>query len=201
MESSALKKEAGDLETTIWTTRGARFESYHRLRAMHKWSTASISIASVYVVALSVAQLALPMDEMDGVWLSLIIVGAAVAILALSLFENGMAYEVRADRFHRGAIALQPLMDQARRLKAGPDGDEGDLLRIEKEYNGVLREFGENHETIDWEQFKAGNPSEFSFKWYQRVWRNLRWWVRFYARYVLIIAAPPIAVTLILLGS
>ena len=197
MSPETLKAEAKSLHTHIWITRGARLETCDRLKAMHNLSVASVMFASVYVIGLSLAQALLPLNDTARTGLTLITIVAGVVILALTVFEAGRGYEVRAHQFYQGILDLHRVMDGARQLAALDVPTQKGFKDIEESYHEILQKIGENHETIDWERFKMRHPEEFRAGKFAATWLQLRWWVRFYARYVAIIVLPPLAVLIL----
>lgn len=182
--------EAKKLEETIWKTRGSRLEAYRRLRSMARWSTASVTLASIYVIAISVWQLAFPVTIAENRFLTVVLIVSAVAILALSLYEAGMAIDIQAERFHRSALKLRPLVSRARRMAQESHAGE-ELLRLEAEYDTVLAEQRENHTPLDYDRFRVRSPDEFPMALGAPAWICANWWVRAHWRYVAIIAVPP----------
>ena len=194
MNPETLKAEAESLHKHIWITRGARLETCGRLKAMHSLSVASVTFASVYVIGLSLAQALIQLNDTERTWLALITIVAGVAILALTLFEAGRAYELRAHQFHQGVLDFHKVMGRARRLASQDNISREALKEIEDSYHQILRDIGENHETIDWERFKVRNPENFEISQCATTWLKVRWWIRFYFRYIAIIGLPPLAV-------
>lgn len=182
--------EAKKLDETIWKTRGSRLEAYRRLRSMERWSTASVTVASIYVIALSVWQLAFVVQPADGRLLSVVLVVAAVSILALSLYEAGMTIGLQAERFHQSALQLRPLMARARRMAQGP-GSLEELVGLEAEYDSVVSQQRENHTPLDYQRFQVRHPRDFKIGRATRIWICWNWWLRSHWRYLAIIVVPP----------
>ena len=167
-------------------------EAYRRLRSMARWSTAAVTVASVYVIGISVVQVTFELSPTDDGYLTVGLIVSAVAILAMSLYEAGAALELQAERFHRSAQRLRPLVSRARRLPGlSKEVGASNLPELEAEYDRLVAELAENHEPRDYDRFRARRAADFPMKGLGRWYIVGTWWVRFHWRYVAMIAIPP----------
>jgi len=120
---------------------------------------------SVYVVFLQLGPALLPSQtiHLDPGALTLLTAFLAIAILVLSLVEQGHAYQLRAERLHECGLALNKLYDELENRRSHEaDGPALLLNEISERYHKILMSVPENHDPIDNELFRAQHRHDFS---------------------------------------
>ena len=155
----------------IWTTFGSRLEAARRLNRSGQASRWVVTLSSLALVVLSVVlgtpTVVLVGDASDvAKMISLI---GPISILIVSAIEYSKAYEVRADRHHRAALALNDLYDVAAAKKNPVLGD------LVQGYHEILARFDENHEPIDYYMFATRQGSDFDANWWDLLKTKTLW--------------------------
>jgi hypothetical protein len=191
------------LEGRIRETKGARFNAYRRLRAVNEWSLRTLSLLSVYSIAvgllLSLSGLAL--SEWERELITFALTATSVAILVLSLLEAGQNYQVRAERFHdcgRELLALQNDLELTREVHSGALPVE-ELQRLRLRYDELVMRYQENHTPEDYELFKAERRAVYDVGLVRACWIRSMYWTRTRGAYVALVVLPPLVFTLWLL--
>ncbi len=184
---------AADLSRRIWITRGCRFAAQKRLNSRHVWSTWATAVLSVYIIAASVFAQFLPQSALSQSVLNAGLIVASVLVLVLSIIEGGRGYQLRAERLHRCAVDLGKLESRLVVLQSIPPGTlrNSQIARLVRRYVEAIEACPDNHETLDYDSFRAQHPEDFAMSWGSR---SRIWFVRqlhTVGPYALAIAAPP----------
>jgi hypothetical protein len=200
-----LEVFAADLDRKMWITRGARFNAHERLMSKHKWSTATISVLSGYVIVVSLLEFLNPISMTTNQinLMTFIAIGLAIFILVLSLLEASKSYERKAIEFHECGRKISTLY--ARLLILRKSGLALSNLQyfqqqcelISSEYESILNEYHENHEVIDNDLFRSRNSKEFKFGLYKRATVSVRVWFSTWLVYVTLILLFPFLILLL----
>ncbi len=160
------------LRRTIWITGGSRFYAARRLKRKNVFSITSISFLSFYSIVLSIIQ-----TNINSVncfitikLFTIFAVVLSIFILVLSLLESSQDYGIKGDRLYKNAQKLTKLHRKIEHyesyyLDINSKENSYELENVLKKYNGkynsLLIECPENHDTEDYELFKADNPQDF----------------------------------------
>lgn len=158
-----LRKYADELLTRLWTTKAVRFEASRRFSQRDSASRLSISFLSLYVIAVTVIDILLRSSHSEAYPLLFNFIGvvAPVLILVLEAYEGGKHYLVRSDRMHRSAQQVQVLHDRLERFIKLNTVTPEMLEQTDHTYQGIMRDFEEHHENIDYMIVRAMYPHRF----------------------------------------
>ena len=174
---NTVNEYAVQLSRKIWITRGSRFNGAQRLQNKNRFSTNSISILSIYGIAISLLQLNSKILRCVSVneTYTFIAIILSVFTLVLSLLEGYQDYQSRAQRLYQNAVSLSKLLselDYAKSFHTSPTDFVKTLKLISDEYEQLVRDCPENHSTKDFELFQVQNSKEF------KIARFMRWTIR-----------------------
>lgn len=150
--------------TTIGKTRGCRFNASRRLNNQYQFSITSISILSVFGIAIPIIQNNIDTSKCSNINTSYTLVSIllSIFILVLSLLEGSKNYQVKAERLHINAVEISFVYHQLEKLrdiqlKNNPKKEviEQRLKDINKKYEELIRICPENHEPDDYLLFQA----------------------------------------------
>jgi len=160
-----MENRATELAEKIWVTKGARFNAHRRLNGRHYSSLTATALMSVYVVFLQLVPALAPANTLriDAGALTLLTAFLAMAILVLSIVEQGRSYQLRAERLHQCGMALNELYDEFenRRMQAAQTLPAL-LDDVSARYHTILRSVPENHDPIDNVLFRAQHRERFN---------------------------------------
>lgn len=190
---------------TLHFTKGARFAAHRRLLRKHQWSLLSISMLSTYVIGASLIPIFVkPLPESAPGILAAITTVASIFIIVLSHVESGQGYFTRAEKMLRCAQKISELYYELEQRRITATLTEEFLNDTRTKYSGVLNDYSENHDEIDF-LYYASNfatidvPTE---KWamFRRLLLGRYYAVRYYANIclvrLLLIIVPPLLVFL-----
>jgi len=146
---------AKELRTTIWRTKGDRFNSVRRLRRRDRLSSFSIAAFSVVAIALTILQkvYAVSSDSMLDNHFTALAILISMFVLIISLLEGTAAYDLKAERLHQNALDLDALQKNlGHLLSRAADGEtlsSDTLEEINRKYEQTIKQCPENHESID----------------------------------------------------
>lgn len=196
-----------ELDTKIWKTKGARFNAHRRLKNRHDWSLATIAFLSTYVIGITLLEyvppLTLSSDQKDVIGFSAITL--SLFILVVSLLEASKDYQLRAHELHHCARELSALYNKLRSVitsSVSPEEATEQALAISQTYDLILDRCPENHDSIDYDLFRAQNREHFRISWihstliYAKA-AAVTWLPYLFA----ILVAPGIVVLLMVLSS
>jgi len=192
-----------ELDRKIWITKGARFNAHHRLMCKHSWSNAAIGFLSAYVIAFTLLQyfpaISLTTKQIDIISFSAI--ALSLFILVTSLLEASKSYQMKAMEFHNCGRELSSLYDKLRQILCNPDSvNLKKLTEISSDYAVILNKCQENHDVVDYDDFRIQHRHEFKLGVLAGVWFSLMSWVKSYLFYLLLIIVPPIVISMLLMA-
>lgn len=171
------------LRAKIWKTKGSRFNAVRRLNNKYQFSLSSISILSIYGIAIPIIQGVVKNPQCQKVndiysAISLIL---SVFTLAISLLEGAKNYQLRAEKLHNNAVkisSLQSKLDYLIVRKSGNANFLQQLGNISARYEKLIKECPENHEPQDYTLFMAQNRKDFNDNDKNKNWvKKLKNWV------------------------
>ena len=155
------KQSYDPLISKTWVTKGTRFTADERLRAKHKWSTLSLAMLALYLIALSSAEMlnnSLIQDDYK-VYIPMIVLFLSLFILIITLIENSKNYLLQADKMHQCALEIQSIYHRLQlAIKSKKDTYET-REQLLQEYDNVLLKYP-NHEERAYKIFRASNYME-----------------------------------------
>lgn len=139
----------------MWKTKQSRYEAARRLKRRNRMSLCTISVLSIYAIALSLVQLVAEVPQQINNYVDIATMLFAIAVLVVSAIEAGANYSVRADALHRSANEIAFLAD--RFASAYRDGGTDEQLEqnFMRRYHMSLSKYQDNHETIDYRLISA----------------------------------------------
>lgn len=152
-----------NLDRKMWITKGARYNGSRRLLRKHNLSLATIAFLSAYVLTASVSQFTLPLTTQQLAVINFATIGMAIFILTLSLLESAHNYQSKSRSLHDCANEISSLLEKLNIAKVTLDDESlrGKVKEISKTYHDIIVRYGDNHEPIDNELFRAEHPKEF----------------------------------------
>jgi len=191
---TTLREVAENLRTKMWRTAGSRFNCQRRMKYRDTTSSFTISMLSIYLIAISVAQKIYNVGQhhpdIDNHLTFIAIVGA-VLIIIISLIEWAVNYSVRAERLFENATEIKKL--QARLERALVEGTPENILKSEFEstglnYEQLVDKNSPNHDPVDDFLFRAQNRTEphpsFKMNDFQALWARIWWTMVSFGLYV-----------------
>lgn len=185
-----LSEYARQLNRRIWITKESRFEASRKLSVQSQLSITSISLLSIYTIAISIIQNIIDVTGQCRSLNNLYTITAillSVFILVLSLLEGLKNYQLRAERLYNNAKDLSKLyrkIDYYLSCKLAENNhDKQQKFRdINKKYNNLIDGCQENHDTDDYWLFKANNLKEFgddfNVKSFPPIGYLRAWWIQ-----------------------
>ncbi len=200
-EQHIENKFGHELERRIWITRGSRFNAHQRLMCKQSWSVAAISLLSLYVIAFTLLQffpaLSLTSKQINVISFSAIVL--SLFILVIRLLESSKSYQIKAMQFHKCASELSLLYDKIHQILDNADNNTSKLLtEISIEYATILDKCPENHDVVDFDDFKIQHRQEFKLGVIDRIWFPFIGWIKSYSPYLLLIIVPPVVIIILL---
>lgn len=181
-----------DLDRAMWITKHSRYNASDRLKKKHLLSIYTISVLSVYVVVLSLLS-KYGFNVENAQMYDLLSVVSAIFILVLSLTEASKNYMVASERLFISGNEIRDLLDELKKYSNKSASDVLDIESISSKYSHVLKTCGENHETIDFDLFRAQRPTNFKeINWYYSLCYRLRYFLNIYRFYFTLLFLPPV---------
>jgi hypothetical protein len=191
---------ADKLNRRIWTTRGSRFNASRRLQNKHRLSISSISILSVYGIAIAVIQFSSRIAKCQSTneaYTSISVI-LSVFTLVLSLLEGYQDYQSRAHRLHENAICLSDLLSKLEYMQCFESSSSSfpqDLKVISEKYEILIKDCPDNHGVTDFEFFQLQNRKEFNINWYLSLFLRIKLLAVDYWLYIFSVLSLPILVS------
>jgi hypothetical protein len=201
MNNEDINAYSEALDNRLWKTKGARFNAVRRLNNKYQFSITSISILSVYGIAIPIVQSIPSSSKCPGVnnLYTAISTILSVFTLVLSLLEGSKNYQVRAERLYDNAVKISGLSRELEYLRkcesAKPDLQEK-LLEISRKYEAIIEDCPENHSSEDYKLFEIQNRKYFSKGWLPVVYIRLKLILIDYWLYLFVLGIPPILLLL-----
>jgi hypothetical protein len=201
-KNNPINSYADELSTRIWKTKGSRFNAARRLSNKNQLSITSISILSIYGVIIPIIQIIFASSQCLKLnnWFTFISIFLSIFILVLSLLEGSKNYQVKAERLYNNATKLATIYRDLEYLKARNlehSNLEEKLKNILNEYDRAIESCPENHDTKDYELFKAQHRREFKINILEAKWNIFKGYIQDYWLYYLFIIVPPSAAVLV----
>jgi|SRR6185369_7399464 len=190
MKPAAILYE--ELDRTLWITKHSRYNASHRLKRKNTLSIYSISILSVYVIAITlVAKYEFQVISTNLYDYASIVL--ALFILVISLTEASKNYMVSSERMFVCGNEIRDLLDELKKYAKKSDAECAGLEQLSCKYSSILKSCPENHDTIDFEFHKAQHYADFKgMNWYISQWYKLKYYLDIYWFYTLLIVLPPL---------
>lgn len=199
--------EYDSLIRKLWITKGVRFTADEKLRAKSNYANFSLAILSLYLIAVSSADLAhlVKVPEDYRPYISFAVLFLSVFVLILTLIENSKNYLVQADKMHACALEVSSLYNNLNLLITKEKADYKARKAISDKYDSILAKYP-NHDERVYSVFVARHYDEknlnFGIKdcapfnyFYSRV-LLLAYWISDFWLYVVIVFSPPIMLLL-----
>lgn len=142
-------------------TAGARFNASKRLERHHRASQWAIAFLSVALIVLPLMQLVAITSAVPAGALSVVSIGLAVAVLALSLLLGMENFAVRALRMHQCGLELNALQRSLESFR-GQSGTDDEYKRYCGQYTRIMDKY-DNHEDVDYwrhqRMYRSEHPS------------------------------------------
>jgi hypothetical protein len=195
--NSDLDTFALSLRRRIWITKGSRFNAARRLNNKYQFSLSSISILSVYGIAIPFIQniVSNPRCQKVNDIYNAISVILSVFTLVISLLEGAKNYQLRAEKLHSNAVELSTLNRELEYLivskSASPDFVK-EIGNISTRYEQLIKDCPENHEPEDYTLFMVQNRKDFNLSWFTEWFIRIKLICLDYWLYAFVLGIPPI---------
>ncbi|MDZ4140463.1 MAG: SLATT domain-containing protein [Methylotenera sp.] len=200
MQNKTIEDEVTEFCTKMWRTSGARFNAQRRMRYRNTMSVFTISLLSLYLIAIAVSQkiyfLGDVCPDLDKNLTFISIVGA-VFIIIISLIEWASDFSLKSDRLFENANTIKDnRLDLEQSLSKGLSSVElcAKLELASNHYKSLTNGNNPNHEPIDDLFFRAQNKSEpskpFSLTRCERGFAYIRWYFACYGLYIIALTSP-----------
>jgi SMODS and SLOG-associating 2TM effector domain family 5 len=196
MNSSDISAYSEMLDNRLWKTKGSRFNAVRRLNNKNQLSIMSISILSVYGIAIPVGQSVLGnrCPDVNNTYTAISTV-LSVFTLALSLLEGSKNYQLRAERLYSNAIKISNLSRELEYLRkcepTAPDLPER-LFKISSRYEALIEDCPENHSSEDYQLFEIQNRRHFKISWLSVIYIRIKLILIDYWLYGFVLGIPPL---------
>lgn len=194
---NSIDRYAEELDMRMWKTKGARYSAYRRYQQKHWFSLAAISLLTLYVFGLTLADfchiiISTGNSKNNIPFLSMLL---SIAILILSLLEASKNYQIKSERLHNCAKEIAVVYNELRQLICSDMESENKMKKLEeitRRYNNIIEKYAENHDPIDYELFLAEHHKEFNIGFIKKRVIKIKSLILSYWLYVLLIFSPPI---------
>lgn len=195
--NSDLNAYSSSVNTRIWKTKGSRFNAARRLNKKYQFSLNSISILSIYGIAIPIFQSIVKnpnCQEINDIYnaISLIL---SVFTLVISLLEGAKNYQIRAEKLHKNPVELSKLQRELEYVMVSQLADADFRQKvgdISGKYEELIKECPENHEPEDYDLFRAQNRKDFKMSWLDGLYIRMKLIVIDYWLYIFVLGIPPI---------
>lgn len=195
--NSDLDTYVASLKSRIWKTKGSRFNAARRLRSNYQFSLNSISILSIYGIAIPILQGVVKnsqCQEVNSIYnaISLIL---SVFTLAISLLEGAKNYQIRAEKLHNNAVEISNLQRKLDYLLLNKSGNANFLQQLgnlSDRYENLIKECPENHEPEDYDLFMVQNKKDFGINWFRELGIRIKLFGINYWSYIFVLGIPPV---------
>lgn len=173
-EKEKRRKSGGhNLAFKMWACKGARFVADERCKNTAKLSSFTLAFLSFEVIAISIYSLTGNLNNvLENKTISALTLILSILFLVLSIFENAKEYSVKAKEFHNCGLEIGKVYSKLKLILAkNKDEDYNDekiLDEISKEYEVILEKY-ENHEEIDYKQFRINKKKDFKVGNWEKI--------------------------------
>lgn len=191
-----------ELNYKLWSTKGARFAASHRNYTLNKLSSKSIGYLSTYLIIIGIVNLygiKLLGITITNNQIGFISTSFSVLILLFSQLEGSQNFSLKSEKYHNCSLDIAELYNKARFIKSfttNPQTKQYELQKISNEYDIILKKY-ENHLPIDYMQFQLTKPPYFKLNWVARNLIRLKYYIKVYFVYHLLIIGPIITLIMI----
>lgn len=193
---------AEKLAKKMWKTKSCRFNAHSRLKRQNLLSTISISVASLYITAASIASLSPDSFGIVNVnLLSFISCIASILVIIISIIENGAEYSKNAHEMHMCGREVNKIYDLLRISQRMNSISEEKLSDYTSQYHMIIEKYPQNHSDADVAKLKIDNKAEFDLSW-RKLHLLVPLYIEYflpYSFYYLIIIIPIFIITYIFL--
>ncbi|WYL97137.2 MAG: SLATT domain-containing protein [Gloeotrichia echinulata IR180] len=181
----------------MWKTKGSRFNAARRLNNKYQFSLSSISILSIYGIAIPLIQGIVKNPQCQKIndiynAISLIL---SVFTLVISLLEGAKNYQIRAEKLYHNAVKISGLERELEYLMISQSGDADFLHKlgnVSDRYEALIKECPENHSAEDYTLFMAQNRKDFDISRLTELYIRIKLVVMDYWLYIFVLGIPPI---------
>jgi SMODS and SLOG-associating 2TM effector domain family 5 len=192
-----LKAYLDSLNLRIWKTKGSRFNAARRLNNNYQFSLISISILSIYGIAIPVIQGIVKNPQCQRIndiynAISLIL---SVFTLTISLLEGAKNYQIRADKLHNNAIEISTLQREIEYLTLSESGSPEFIKKLgdmSLRYESLVKSCPENHEPEDYTFFMVQNRKDFNINRLTEFYIRMKLVIMNYWLYIFVLGIPPV---------
>ncbi|WP_285019663.1 SLATT domain-containing protein [Novosphingobium sp. fls2-241-R2A-195] len=181
-------------------TSGTRFSAANNLTVRDRFSVATLSILSIFLIAISVISL-VSSDAFgsDGAkFFGALSVIASVWILVITLFDYALSRSVLALRLHQNAIRINQRMRAMEREVAKPMPDMEALRNWATDYENDIADTEVNHSPSDYKIYLFSKQKPTG--WITKIWYPVRNFT--FSALVFCISVPSnILVLLVVIGA
>lgn len=188
---------AESLNKKIWTTKGSRFNAARRLNNKFQFSITSISILSIYGVSIPILQGIINVSkcpQLNSIYTAVSTI-LSISILVLSLLDSSKNYQVRADRLYNNALKIRNLhrqLEYAINCELNNANFQKKIQDFSSRYEKLINECPENHDTEDYDLFRAQHREDFKISWMTGTCIRLKIFINDYWFYVFVLVIPPL---------
>lgn len=156
-----------------WKTRGARLTASKRLAKLHRLTNWWIMLASMLMIAATLAPVVLDWGPDAGRLLVIYNVLGSVGIIVVSALAVGKRYLADAERLEKCGIDLRGIITDVEELEnrgheVPTDEQITKLRELERRYHRIIEQSQPNHTTLDYHWFQAEEEAKgLSFR---RAW-------------------------------
>lgn len=160
----------------LWETRGCRFNAAKRMEMNEKWSTITINLVSVYIIAINLIiylknKPAILTEEL----ITMSTISLSILVIVISIIISTRDYKIKAHKFHNCGMALSRLYDKVCLWKTDVTSvQKEDISSLISEYNTIIETYDLNHDRIDYLVFMSQNTSAYKLK-YPLIFRFYVW--------------------------
>ncbi|MGH1351981.1 MAG: SLATT domain-containing protein [Methyloligellaceae bacterium] len=189
-------KQHRDLLERMKGSMKSRFNAHNRLEQKHKVSIFTLSIISLFVVAISLYALTyspiLHLSTKSAITFASII--SSIFIIIVGLLESQNNYQVRALQMHKCAMEINDLYQ---RLQIEPMISKDTLQYYTERFHSVMQGCPYNYDDIDYLMAKVDSKKEEDVSWDMRLHVNLTYWINVYGLNLVIMIIPPLILFLL----
>jgi len=161
-ETIGVQSHIGKLKSSVWTTKGARFNAHRRLERRSTVALWTLGLLSMLVFVLSLTALVFA-DTISAGQIKMI--GLSTAIISfVSIWAHVYEYSHKHDRqafsFHKSGQKLSELYNRiALEEKLADDFDEAHLIEFSEAYAEIIKDFDDNHANCDFRYFLSSHKN------------------------------------------
>lgn len=167
-----LSLELKSFKRRVEITRDARFQANLRLSRRNRVSTYAISILSLAVIGMSMAQTfaEIGRGEQNFIFGSTIVL--SVFVIIVTWMESSGNHLKRGEELHRCARKISKIYYELSTINPAIDGFRERMDKLHKEYLDALDDCYENHDNVDYYRVRANNPKLFPDYYTGPAWLN-----------------------------